>query len=82
MVAIGPAIDFVEKINDVQASAGRLGSPVFPGEAFGIWPEGDFRIVRGEVSGALLAAALGALAAAYGVFVAGPPPRVRAARRC
>ena len=34
---------------------GRLSSPVFPGEALGIWPEGDFRIVRGEVSGSLLA---------------------------
>jgi hypothetical protein len=28
---------------------------VFPGEAFGIWPKGDFRVVRGEVDGALLA---------------------------
>ena len=47
--------DFVEKIDDVQESSGRLSSPVFPGEALGIWPEGDFRIVRGEVDGALLA---------------------------
>ena len=69
VIAIGPATAFIEKIDDVQASAGRLGSPVFPGEAFGIWPEGDFRIVRGEVSGGLVAAMVGALAAAYGVWV-------------
>ena len=35
----------------------------------GIWPEGDFRIVRGDVSGSLLAAAIGFLAAAYGAWV-------------
>ena len=69
VIAVGPASAFIEKIDDVQASAGRLGSPVFPGEALGIWPEGDFRIVRGEVGGALVAAALGALAAAYGLWV-------------
>ena len=40
---------FVGKVGDVQASAGRLSSPVFPGEALGVWPEGDFRVVRGEV---------------------------------
>src|SRR3954468_18452357 len=42
---------FVDKVGMVQASGGRLSSPVFPGEALGIWPEGDFRIVRGEVAG-------------------------------
>jgi len=67
-VAIGPAVSFVEKIDDVQASAGRLSSPVFPGEALGIWPEGDFRIVRTEVSGALAAVALGTLAVGFGVL--------------
>ena len=51
----------------MQNSFGRLSSPVFPGEALGIWPAGDFRIVRGEVSGALFAVALGAVAAGYGV---------------
>ncbi len=66
VVAIGPASSFVDKIGEVQQSAGRLSSPVFGGEAFGIWPQGDFRIVRGEVSGALLAVAIGALALAYG----------------
>ena len=65
-VAIGPAIDFVGKIGDVQESAGRLSSPVFPGEVFGLWPEGDFRIVRGEVSGGLIAAAVGLAAVGYG----------------
>lgn len=68
-LAIGPATAFIDKIDDVQASAGRLSSPVFPGEAFGLWPEGDFRIVRGEVAGGLLAAVVGFLAAAYGAWV-------------
>jgi len=58
-LSAGRIADFTERIGDVQASAGRLSSPVFPGEAFGIWPEGDFRVVRGEVSGSLLATALG-----------------------
>ncbi len=57
---------FVGKVGQVQASAGRLSSPVFPGEALGIWPQGDFRIVRGDVSGAYPAVALGLLAAAIG----------------
>jgi hypothetical protein len=69
VVAIGPASDFVDKIGEVQQSAGRLSSPVFGGEALGIWPEGDFRIVRGEVSGSLIALAVGALAIAYGARV-------------
>jgi len=67
-VAFTPAREFASKIADVQESAGRLSSPVFPGEALGIWPAGDFRIVRGEVTGSLLALALGAIAAGYGVF--------------
>ena len=62
-VVLGPASDFIEKIDDVQESSGRLSSPVFPGEALGIWPEGDFRIVRGEVDGALLATAFAGLCA-------------------
>jgi hypothetical protein len=61
---------FVDKVGMVQASAGRLSSPVFPGEALGIWPEGDFRIVRGDVSGAYIAVALGLLAAAIGAAAA------------
>jgi hypothetical protein len=69
VVAIGPASSFVDKIGEVQQSAGRLSSPVFGGEALGIWPEGDFRIVRGEVSGSLVATAVGALALAYGAWV-------------
>lgn len=68
VLAVGPAVGFIDKINDVQASAGRLSSPVFVGEAFGIWPAGDFRLVRGEVAGGLIAAALGALAAGFGAF--------------
>ena len=66
--AIGPATSFVEKINDVNLSIGRLSSPVFPGEALGIWPQGDFRIVRGDVSGSLIAVAVGGLAVAYGAW--------------
>jgi hypothetical protein len=68
-LAIGPATNFVDKINEVGNSLGRLSSPVFPGEALGIWPEGDFRIVRGDVSGSLLAVAVAALAIAYGAWV-------------
>ncbi|MCD6015790.1 MAG: hypothetical protein K0R88_1874 [Solirubrobacterales bacterium] len=68
VVAIGPATSFVEKVDDVQFSAGRLSSPVSWGEAFGIWPEGDFRIVRTEVAGSPLALALGALALGFGAF--------------
>jgi hypothetical protein len=59
---------FVGKVGQVQESAGRLSSPVFPGEALGVWPEGDFRVVRGDVSGAYPALALGLLAAAIGAF--------------
>lgn len=62
-VAFGPATAFVERIGAVQESRGRLASPVFPGEALGIWPEGDFRIVRGEVAGAIPATAFAALCA-------------------
>jgi hypothetical protein len=61
---------FVSKVGMVQASAGRLTSPVFPGEALGIWPEGDFRIVRGDVAGAYPAVALALLAAAIAAFAA------------
>jgi hypothetical protein len=61
---------FVDKVGMVQASAGRLSSPVFPGEALGIWPQGDFRIVRGEVSGAYLAVALALAAALIGAVAA------------
>ncbi|MGE5200228.1 MAG: hypothetical protein ACM3H9_11350, partial [Rhodospirillaceae bacterium] len=61
---------FISKVGMVQASAGRLSSPVFPGEALGIWPEGDFRIVRGDVTGAYPALALGLLAAAIAAFAA------------
>jgi hypothetical protein len=61
---------FVGKVGMVQASAGRLTSPVFPGEALGIWPEGNFQIVRGDVAGAYPAVALGLLAAAIAALAA------------
>ncbi len=67
-IAFSPAREFASKIADVQESQGRLSSPIFPGEALGIWPAGDYRIVRGEVSGSLLAVALGAIAAGYGIW--------------
>ena len=60
-VALGPALEFLRRVDDVGLSRGRLSSPVFPGEAFGIWPEGDFRIVRGEVPGSLLASGFAGL---------------------
>jgi hypothetical protein len=69
VAAYSPAREFASKIADVQASAGRLSSPVFPGEALGIWPAGDFRIVRGEVPGSLLALAIGGVAVAFGAWV-------------
>ena len=64
----GRISDFADRIGDVQASTGRLSSPVWPGEALAIWPEGDFRVVRGDVDGSLLASALGALVVAAGAF--------------
>ncbi len=60
-LALGPASGFIDRIDEVQDSSGRLSSPVFWGEALGIWPEGDFRQVRGEVEGSLLATAFGGL---------------------
>ena len=70
VVGAAPAASFVSKIGKVQASAGRLSSPISPGEALGIWPEGDFRIVRGEVSGSIPAAAFGFLCVALGLLAA------------
>ena len=75
MVAVGALAaaqlsGFVGKVGEIQESAGRLNSPVFPGEALGIWPEGDFQVVRGDVEGAYLAVALGFLAAAIGALAA------------
>ena len=63
LIVIGPARDFIDKIDEVQGSSGRLSSPVFPGEALGIWPEGDFRVVRGDVDGSLVATLFAALCA-------------------
>ena len=65
----GRIADFADRIGDVQASTGRLSSPVFPGEALGIWPEGDFRVVRGEVTGSLLATGIGLLALLGGAWI-------------
>jgi hypothetical protein len=66
-VALEPAREFLRRVDDIGLSRGRLSSPVFPGEAFGIWPEGDFRVVRGEVPGSLLASGFAGLC----VLVAG-----------
>ncbi|HSI80646.1 MAG TPA: hypothetical protein VK919_08355 [Solirubrobacterales bacterium] len=67
-VAIGPATAFFERITAVQESVGRLGSPVFAGEVFGVWPEGDYRIVRGDVPGAVPATLVGFAALCIGVW--------------
>ena len=69
---------FVGKVGTVQASAGRLSSPVFPGEALGIWPEGDFRVVRGEVERRLPGGGAGAAGGGDRRPGGGPPPRLRA----
>lgn len=70
VLGAGPASSFVDQVAKVQASAGRLSSPISPGEALGIWPEGDFRLVRGEVSGAIPAVALALLCVALGAYAA------------
>lgn len=57
---------FIDKVGMVQASTGRLNSPVFFGEALGIWPEGNFQLAPGEVDGAYVALAVGLLAALVG----------------
>jgi hypothetical protein len=67
-LAAGPAVAFFERIEAVQGSVGRLGSPIFPGEALGVWPAGDFRLVRGDVSGAIPAALIGLGALAAGLW--------------
>jgi hypothetical protein len=69
-VAAGPAASFVREVGKVQTSAGRLASPVSPGEVLAIWPEGNFQIVRGEVTGSIPAAALGFACVAIGLFAA------------
>ena len=69
VVSAGRVGGFIDRIGDVSASTGRLSSPVFPGEALGIWPEGDFRVVRGDVDGALIATALGAVAVLAGALL-------------
>ncbi|MEO8091641.1 MAG: hypothetical protein ABI726_02885 [bacterium] len=68
-VTAGSIAGFSDRIGDVQASTGRLISPVFPGEALGLWPQGDFRVVRGEVPGALVGSAVGLAALAAGALV-------------
>jgi hypothetical protein len=68
IVTAGRIGSFIDRIGDVSASTGRLSSPIFPGEALGIWPEGDFRLVRGDVSGSLVATALAALAVGVGAI--------------
>jgi hypothetical protein len=70
VLVAGPVANFVSRIGDVQESTGRLSSPVFPGEALGTWPEGNFQIVRGEVDWAIPATILGAVAALAGALIA------------
>ena len=47
-----------------------------PGRGAGIWPEGDFRVVRGDVSGAYPALALGLAGRGDRRRRRGPPPRL------
>jgi hypothetical protein len=61
---------FVGHLGKVETSTGRLSSPIFPGEALGIWPAGDFRVQSGDVFGAYPAAFLGLIAAAIGAVAA------------
>jgi hypothetical protein len=69
-VVASPAASFVSEIGKVQASSGRLASPISPGEALAVWPEGNFQIVRGEVTGSIPAAALGFACVALGLLAA------------
>ncbi len=70
VLGIGPVHHFFNKISSVQSSPGRLGSPVSEGEVFGVWPQGDFRIVRGDVTGSIPAIIIGLLAVGVGVAIA------------
>ena len=70
VLGIGPVHHFFNKISEVQASTGRLTSPVSPGEVLGVWPTGDFRIVRGDVTGSIPAALLGLIAVGAGALIA------------
>lgn len=70
VVGSGGVVSFIDKIGLVQESSGRLRSPVFVGEAFGIWPEGDFQLVRGDVTGSEVATLIGLAALLAGAWVA------------
>ena len=69
-VVASPAASFVREIGKVQASSGRLASPISPGEALAVWPEGNFQIVRGQVTGSIPAAAFGFACVALGLLAA------------
>jgi hypothetical protein len=70
VLSAGQVSSFFDKLGQVQGSPGRLSSPVFPGEALGVWPEGDFQLVRGDVSGAIPAALFGLVACGLGGIAA------------
>src|SRR6266516_7000067 len=69
-VGAGPAASFVREVGKVQTSTGRLASPISPGEALAVWPEGNFQIVRGQVTGSIPAAAFGFAYVAVGLLAA------------
>jgi hypothetical protein len=50
---------FIERVDDVQESTGRLNDRLPPWEVLGVWPEGDFRLPASAVPGDLVAIALG-----------------------
>ncbi len=53
---------FIDRVDDVQASTGRLISREPPWQVLGVWPEGDFRLATSLVSGAIVAIVLGLVA--------------------
>lgn len=58
---------FIERVDEVQETTGRLIERQPPWQVLGVWPEGDFRLRTGIVDGALVAIALGAAALAAGL---------------
>jgi hypothetical protein len=58
---------FIERVDEVQESTGRLIDRLPPWEVLGVWPEGDFRLGASAVPGDLVAIPLGLVAALVAV---------------
>ena len=54
---------FIDRVDDVQASTGRLLEREPPWQVLGVWPQGDFRVSTGAVTGAYFAIGFALLAA-------------------